>query len=156
MGAIQKCRRKNSAPLTLAADDMLSCFAYCIVKAKLRQCHTVITYLTTFHKSRQITSRLDYLLVTFQGALAYLTKMHKPFNPKLKRSSSSTPPYLRSSNSYFSSQSQSVNFGVDTILCGSPPSVGTYKARSGKKRDFSRSSMRKLTKPKSSTRSFQK
>jgi len=153
--AVQK-RKKNSGPLTLAADDMISCFAYCIVKAKLQKCQTVITYLTTFHKSRQVTSRLDYLLVTFQGALAYLTKMHKPFNPKLKRSSSGTPPYLRPSNSYFSSQSQSVNFGVDTILCGSPPSVGTYKARSGKKRDFSRSSMRKLTKPKSSTRSFQK
>jgi len=151
--AIQKCCKKNSAPLTLAADDMLSCFAYCIVKAKLRQCHTVITYLTTFHKSRQITSRLDYLLVTFQGALAYLTKMHKP---KLKSRASSTPPYLRTGKSYYSSQSQSVNFGVDTLLCGSPTSGDrTYKARSGKKRDF-RSSMRKFAKPpKPSTHSFQ-
>jgi len=152
--AIQKSSRKNSVTLTLTADDMISCFAYCIVKAKLQQCHTIITFLTTFHKSRQITSRLDYLLVTFQGALAYLTKMQKPLSPKLKRVSSN-PSFRRPITSYYPSYSQSVNFGVDTFLCGTTsPSAEyqPYKPRSGKKRDF-RMSMRKLAEPKSLGRS---
>jgi len=153
--AIQKSSMKNSTSLTLTADDMLSCFAYCIVKAKLKQCHTIITFLTTFHKSRQITSRLDYLLVTFQGALAYVTKMQKPVTPMKRVSSYSNPSFRRPSSSLYPSYSQSVNFGVDTFLSGSsPPSSEhrTYKARSGKKRDF-RMSLRKLAEPKSSRRS---
>merc|ERR1719419_1441120 len=99
-------------------------------------------------------------MVTYQGALAYVTKMQKPLSTLPSRSHSSST-FLRPSKSYYLPQSQSVNFGVDTPIhrrlsgsCSPPSEKRSYKARSGKKRDF-RVSIRKLAEPKSVRRSSQ-